>query len=254
MAKSIARVTPHVHKDCGKGHHHGHGSKETRDKVSDELGELKSVSDIIGHLNLHSAPVTPTQGGQGTTDKILLPTPHTVPATSTGKKFVLPGHESVKPTERWWEREKDGDREGVGRWERGSIEERERLEGGGVKRGSKSVERRGRGATVREDLQRRRAEGTSVQVKTDVKGDEKSEVGERKEAEGEGEERRRSAGGKNVSLRELQSLSGARKRDSGSVKIKSSWTCYLDGPEEQLLRVQCCSIMCAYLQYNKCVM
>ena len=111
--------------------------------------------------------------------------PHSVPATSKEREFLLPkpGSEGVKT---------EGDE--------GKFSE------GGVKRGSKSVGRAS--AVVREELKRRKISEKKVNPDR-VVAEEDEEV-------------------KVSSLRNSRSLSGSSRR---SAKIKSSWTCYLDGPE-----------------------
>ena len=50
---------------------------------------------------------------------------------------------------------------------------------------------------------------------------------------GREEGRRGSEEGSRVS----RSRSGSRRREQGVVRIKSSWTCYLDGPDEPVRQV-----------------
>ena len=127
------------------------------------------------------------------------PKSHSAPASSKGKQFILPPR---KP------------------WEANVCINVGEIQGEGVelKRASESV---GRGeATVRKELKRRRVGGNSLKVKTEtiMEESESGEMGESVEVEKD-------------RVRETRSLSGS-KRTSGSLQIKSSWTSYIDGPEE----------------------
>ena len=230
-SKFIVRTTQHAHDDSEIVHRYDNSRQgnetalRSRDEDLDKVGDLKSVSDIVTNLNLHhSPPGTLTTQGQGGPNKFLPTTPQSVPPTSSGKKFLLPpGSLRVSAAER-----------------RGS----ERDEGG-IKRASESVARRGRGATVREVVKKREGEVGVGRGVGEGGRKEEQEGAERTggEVERNGSDGRRTdnsegemkagSGGKE-SLRETRSLSGSRRRNSGSVKIKSSWTCYLDGPEDQV--------------------
>ena len=234
-SKFVVRTTQHAHDDSEIVHRYDNSRQgnetalRSRDEDLDKVGDLKSVSDIVTRLNLHSPPGTLTTQGQGGPNKFLPTTPQSVPPTSSGKKFLLPPGISGGSSLR------------VSAAERRVSESDE----GGIKRASESVARRGRGATVREVLKKRerevgvgRGEGEGGRMeeqegaeRTGGEVERNGSVGRRTDSS-EGE-MKAGSGGKE-SLHETRSLSGSRRRNSGSVKIKSSWTCYLDGPEDQV--------------------
>lgn len=206
---SSASFSPHL----GSGVRRNKEAIHSKHQTLEEYLDQKSVSDIIGKLNLHSLPVTPTQGVPGGSNKFLLPPPHTAPVTSTQKKFLLPPRGcSLSPAERW--KEKESNRE-----ERGDNERTRREEV--VESGAT---RRGRQAAIWDELKgSMRLKSESGISAAEIQG----EVTIVEDAEGE--EMREDAV---KNLRVSQPISITKQGESGSVRIKSSWKCYLDGPEE----------------------
>lgn len=200
------------------------GNKEamhSRNQILEEFQDQKGVSDIIGKLNLHSLPVTSTKGVRSGPNQFLLPPPHTAPVTSTRKKFLLPPRGcSLSPAEIWKERESK-------REERGGNERTSREET--VKEVQSDATRRGRQAAIRDELKssmRLKSEsGISVaEIQDEVKGITLVE-------DAEGEEMREDAV-ENKNLRVSQPINISKQGESGSLRIRSTWKCYLDGPEE----------------------
>ena len=153
---------------------------------------------------------------------------HSAPAFSKGKRFILP-------------QEKPGGLEVVV----GDLGEKEV---GGLKRGSESVGREG--SVVREEVIRRRAGGSSLKMKAIIE----ESVGGAQEVSNErdADDKEKGVGVvKREKLRETRSLSGSR-RTSGTLQTKSSWICYLDGPEES--KVMCMHMHAGMINYSYCVL
>ena len=150
---------------------------------------------------------------------------HSAPAFSKGKRFILPhgGLEVVV----------------------GDLGEKEV---GRLKRGSESVGREG--AVVREEVIRRRAGGSSLKMKAIIE----ESVGGAREVREAGDKEKGVGVVRREKLRETRSLSGSR-RTSGTLQTKSSWICYLDGPEES--KVMCMQVMYMHagmINYSYCVL
>lgn len=211
---SSASFSPHL----GSGVRRNKEGLHSKHQILEEYRDQKSVSDIIGKLNLHSLPVTPTQGVPGGSNKFLLPPPHTAPVTSTQKKFVLPPRGcSLSPAERW--KEKESKRE-----ERGENDRTRREET--VEEVQSDATRRGRQAAIWDELK------SSMRLKSESSTSAAEIQGEVTIVEdAEGEEMREDVE-KDKNLRVSQPISISKQGESGSVRIKSSWKCYLDGPEE----------------------
>ena len=156
-------------------------------------GSGKQVFKIIQKLSFDDSQ---TQFGQISRGSDIHPTPHSVPPTSKENKFVLPPRASLRGAN-------------IGANEGGPGKE-------GANEGAGKVSVQAASA-VREELKRRKYSGSRVKTEAITTGEGAREEGERGREEGG----RRS-------VRESRSFSGSRK----SAKIKSSWTCYLDGPAD----------------------
>lgn len=228
---SSASFSPHP----GSGVRRNKEDIHSKHQILEEFHDQKSVSDIIGKLNLHSLPVTPTQGVPGGSNKFLLPPPHTAPVTSTQKKFLLPPRGcSLSPAERW--KEKESKRE-----ERGDSDRTRREE-----IVESDTTRRGRQAAIQDELKssmRLKSESgiSAAEIQGEVKGITIVE-------DAEGEEMREDAAEKDKNLRVSQPISISKQGEPGSVRIRSSWKCYLDGPEE--VQVISLSVYSTYVQYK----
>ena len=177
--KSVARATEEQRTTDPRRYH---DDKSTNNAAVSGSG--KQVLKIVQRLSFDDPR---TQFGPSSRGSEIHRTPHSVPAISKGKQFLLPSQRGAN----------------IGVNEVDSSRERLNRSVGKVS------------GAVKEELRKRRSSGP--RVKTDSVAMEEREEGER-EKEGEG--------GK--SLRESRSFSGSRR----SAKIKSSWTCYLDGPAD----------------------
>ena len=179
--KSVARTTEEQRTTDPRRYH---DDKPTNNAAVSGSG--KQVLKIVQKLSFDD-PRPRTQFGPSPRGSEIHQTPHSVPAISKGKQFLLPPQRGAN----------------IGVNEGGSSRERVNQSVGKVS------------GAVKEELRKRRNSGPRVKIDTVAR-----EEGEEGEREKEGE------GGK--SLRESRSFSGSRK----SAKIKSSWTCYLDGPAD----------------------